>query len=82
MADHTFSHTFSYDGVSWTVSVDGGMHFDSEQRHYYLPLEPAELPTAEQLRSMPRDQLCWLLRMAAHGKRPSGMGGRDSGVID
>jgi hypothetical protein len=71
VVNRAFTRDFLYDGLRWTVSVDGGMHFDSDWVHHYLPLAPAELPDSEQLRQMPEDQLCWLLRMAAHGKRPS-----------
>ena len=72
MVERSAARTFTYDGFRWTVSVNGGMHFDCDGNSHFLPVPAAELPSAEQLRKMPEDQLCWLLHMASHGKRPSG----------
>jgi hypothetical protein len=78
VAKRSTARTFIYDGFRWTVSVNGGMHFDCGGRNHFLPLPLAELPNDEQLRHMPEDQLRWLLHMASHGKRPSG--DQDAGI--
>ena len=56
-------YSASQQGIS-TPAEQSGLHFDSEEDHYFLPLRREDLPNDDRLQTMSQSELRALLRRA------------------